>query len=493
MEYRAAFHTDVVIDLICYRRYGHSEVDDPTTTQPLLYKRIAALPMLWEEYAARMEVGEEERAALEAGIHHRLEEALERGRGLKKRPVFRKLPAYWDPYRGGRYDPALEVETALSAEIIEELGRRLAEAPAGFQVHPKVGKGLEERRAMSRGEKHIDWGMAEALALGSLLREGIPVRLAGQDSRRGTFNQRHAVLFDVTDGREWTPLSRVREGARFEVVDTPLTEAAALGFEYGYSRDYPEALVCWEAQFGDFANGAQILIDQFLVSGEDKWGLLSGLVLLLPHGFEGQGPEHSSGRPERLLALAGEDNFQLCQPSTAVQYFHLLRRQALRRWRKPLVVLTPKSLLRAPSASSPRADFLAGRFRAVVTEEGDAGAETLLLCSGKIGLELLARKEKLGDRGTEVIRLEQLYPFPEAELAEALLRHPRARRIVWVQEEPGNMGALQFVRPRIQILAGERPITAVHRAESASPATGSPGAHALEQEALLNLAFAPVR
>jgi 2-oxoglutarate dehydrogenase E1 component len=494
MEYRAAFATDVVVDLIGFRRYGHSEVDDPTTTQPLLYQRIASLPMLWEEYAARIGIGEEEMRAMERGFREGLEAELERGRAARSRPVLRRLPGYWDPFTGGPYDPAGEVDTAVGAALLEDLGQRLARIPGDFHVHPKVGKGLEERLAMSRGEKRIDWGMAEALAFGSLLRAGTDVRLSGQDSRRGTFNQRHAVLFDARDGREHAPLSELGEGqGRFEIVDTPLTEAAALGFEYGYSRDRPEALVCWEAQFGDFANGAQILIDQFLVAGEDKWGLLSGLVLLLPHGYEGQGPEHSSARPERLLALAGEDNIQVCQPSTAAQYFHLLRRQALRRWRKPLAVLTPKSLLRSPVASSPREDFLSGRFRTVLAEETSVPAGTILACSGKIGHELAARREKLRAQETLVVRLEQLYPFPEAELRDLLRRQGAVRRIVWVQEEPGNMGALSFVRPRLQALARSLPVTSVHRAVSASPATGSAAAHAMEQEALLSLAFAPLR
>jgi 2-oxoglutarate dehydrogenase E1 component len=493
-DYRAAFHTDVVVNLICYRRYGHSEVDDPASTQPVLYRRIASLPMLWEEYASRTGVSPEEQESLETGIRERLEEELSRGRALKKRPVLRRLPGYWDPFSGGRYDPALEVETAVGAGRLEEIGGRLTEIPAGFQVHPKTGKGLEERRSMIRGEKRIDWGTAEALAFGTLLWEGIPVRLAGQDSRRGTFNHRHAALFDLRDEREHVPLSWLREGqGRFDVLDTPLTEAAALGFEYGFSRDYPEALVCWEAQFGDFANGAQVIIDQFLAAGEDKWGLLSGLVLLLPHGHEGQGPEHSSARPERFLALAAEDNLQICQPSTAAQYFHLLRRQALRRWRKPLVVLTPKSLLRSAAASSPREDLTTGRFRPLLSDPELSGADALLVCTGKIAHELIARRNAGGHRGTAVARLEQIYPFPEAELREELARHPLARRIVWVQEEPGNMGALAFVRPRLQALAGERSVTVVHRAPSASPATGSAGAHAIEQEALLSLALARSR
>ncbi len=492
-EYRAEFRTDVVVDLICYRRYGHSEVDDPTTTQPILYRKIASLPMLWEEYAERIGAGREEREALESEIRKNLEEELARARSMTRRPVLSRLPGYWDPYSGGKYDPALEVETSVSAELLEEIGGRLATAPPGFAVHPKVEKGLGERLAMSRGERRIDWGMAEALAFGSLLREGTPVRLSGQDARRGTFNQRHGVLFDTRDGKEDVPLARVGEGqGRFEILDTPLCEAAALGFEYGYSRDTPEALVCWEAQFGDFANGAQILIDQFLVAGENKWGLLTGLVLLLPHGYEGQGPEHSSARPERFLALAADDNLQICQPTTAAQYFHLLRRQALRRWRKPLVVLTPKSLLRSPAASSDREELASGSFRPVLAGGVASDAERVLLCSGKIGHELIAEAGRRGEGRTAVVRLEQLVPFPEAALSAELRRHPGARRILWVQEEPGNMGPLFYVRPRLQALAGERPLSAVHRSESASPATGSARAHAIEQEALLSLAYAPL-
>ncbi|HEU5179667.1 MAG TPA: 2-oxoglutarate dehydrogenase E1 component [Candidatus Polarisedimenticolia bacterium] len=490
LEYRAIFHTDVVVDLICFRRYGHSEVDDPTTTQPLLYEKIASLPMLYEAYGERIGVDREERTALETGIRGVLDEELEKGRAMKKRPSFRRLPDYWNPYVGGKHDPSLEVETAVSGDRLEEIGLRIATVPEGFSVHDKVRKGLHERLEMSRGERRIDWGMAEALAFGSLLWEGIPVRLTGQDSRRGTFNQRHAVVFDTRDGSEHVPLAGLRESqGRFEIVDTPLSEASALGFEYGYSRDFPEALVCWEAQFGDFANGAQVIIDQFLGAGEDKWGLLSGLVLLLPHGYEGQGAEHSSARLERFLDLAGEDNLQVCQPTTAAQYFHLLRRQALRRWRKPLVALTPKGLLRSSAASSGREELVTGGFRLVLPGGESPGAERVLVCSGKIGHELLAERVRRQDRRTAILRLEQIYPFPKAELREEIDRHPDASQIVWVQEEPANMGALRFVRPRLQLLAGDRSVTAVHRAESASPATGSLKAHALEQRALLDLAF----
>jgi 2-oxoglutarate dehydrogenase E1 component len=490
-EYRARFASDVVVDLIGYRRYGHSELDDPTTTHPLLYRRIAERPALWEAYAERVGMSEADRARLEAGIVERLTAARDEGARRKGTPSFRTLPDYWAPYRGGRYRRAEEIDTGVPAERLRTISERIATPPPGFTPHPKVAKLLDERREMGAGGRDVDWGMAEALAFGSLLLEGTRVRLAGEDSRRGTFNHRHAVLIDHATGREHLPLAALDPAqAPFAVYDTPLSEAAALGFEYGYSRDYPEALVCWEAQFGDFVNGAQVIIDQFVAASEDKWALLSGLVLLLPHGFEGQGPEHSSARPERFLQLAGEDNLQICQPSTAAQHFHLLRRQARRPWRKPLVVLTPKGLLRAPDAASPLETFTTGRFRPVL-DDPVAGAERLLLCSGKIAHELRAERKQRGRSRVSILVLEQLYPFPEVELAAALDHHPAAREIVWVQEEPANMGALAFVRPRLQALVGNRHVTTVKRAESASPATGSFEAHRLEQARLLELAFAP--
>ncbi len=511
-EYRAAFQTDVVIDLIGFRRYGHSEVDDPTTTQPLLYARIGGLPMLWEAYAERLGVPPDERAHLEEEIVGRYRAELDKSRAMTKTPAIRALPGYWDRYVGGRYDPALEVDTAVDAGRLTTIASLIGSVPAGFHLHPKVAKGLEQRLEMGRGARSIDWGMAEALAFGSLLTEGVPIRLTGQDTRRGTFNHRHAVLIDVVDGRECYPLRQVgadRDGGatggppvRFEVYDSPLSEAAPLGFEYGYSRDYPEALVLWEAQFGDFVNGAQVILDQFIAAGEDKWGLLSGLVMLLPHGYEGQGPEHSSARIERFLDLAGEDAIQVCQPSTAAQYFHLLRRQALRRWRKPLVVFTPKGMLRAPAACSALADLASGRFEPVLGDVAEGGqtaasgdaaerseATRILFCSGKIAHELRAERRRRAARGTAIVTVEQFYPFPETEVVRQLVLHPRAHEIVWVQEEPRNMGALDFVRPPLQRLADSRQVTAVHRSESASPATGSAKAHGLEQEALLALAI----
>jgi 2-oxoglutarate dehydrogenase E1 component len=332
--------------------------------------------------------------------------------------------------------------------------------------------------------------MAEALAFGTLLRQGTPVRLSGQDSRRGTFNQRHAALIDIENEDVYLPLAHLTAGgAFFEIYNSTLSEASVLGFEYGFSRDYPEALVLWEAQFGDFANGAQIVIDQFIVAAETKWNLLSGLVLLLPHGYEGQGPEHSSARIERFLQLAARDNIQICQPSNAAQYFHLLRRQALRTWRKPLVVFTPKSMLRNPAASSPVAQLVSGRFQTVIPDAEAHDATRVLICTGKIGHELLAERKKRKDTATAIVFLEQLYPFPESELAAEFARHASARDFVWVQEEPANMGALAFLLPRLERIARGKPVISVKRSAAASPATGSAGAHEVEQRTLLNLAF----
>jgi len=323
-----------------------------------------------------------------------------------------------------------------------------------------------------------------------LLKQGVPVRLSGQDSRRGTFNQRHAALIDIETEKEFVPLEHVAsEPAWFEIYNSTLSEASVLGFEYGFSRDFPEALVLWEAQFGDFANGAQIVIDQFVSAGEDKWNLLSGVVLLLPHGYEGQGPEHSSARIERFLQLAARDNIQVCQPSTAAQYFHLLRRQALRVWRKPLIVFTPKSMLRNPAAASTVADLAAARFRTVIPDRGDGSAKRVLLCTGKIGHELEAERKRRKDTSTAIVFLEQLYPLPEAELSAEMDRHAGAREFVWVQEEPANMGALAFLLPRLERLARGRAVLSVKRSASASPATGSHKAHELEQKTLLAVAF----
>ena len=488
VDYRYQFGTDVVIDLIGYRRHGHSEVDDPTVTQPLLYKKIKEHPPLWEIYAD--DIGSTDAQAQAAAIKAEFEAAQKEAGKLTKKPLMRDLPTYWDQYYGGLHKPEFEVETGISTDELSELSRSLSTYPAGFHIHPKVKKLLEQRAEMGEGKRPIDYGMAEALAFASLVKAGIPVRLSGQDSRRGTFNQRHSVLIDIENENEYVPLENIASGqARCGIHNSTLSEPGVLGFEYGYSRDYPEALVLWEAQFGDFVNVAQAIIDQFISAGEAKWSLLSGVVMLLPHGYEGQGPEHSSARIERFLQLAAKHNIQIAQPSNAAQYFHLLRRQALRHWRKPLVVFTPKSMLRHPDASSPISDFTRASFQNVIPDNEVEQADRILVCTGKIGHELKAERSKRKDTSTAIVFVEQLYPFPDKELAAEFARHGEQGDIVWVQEEPANMGALFNMLPRLERIAGERPVMSVKRSSSASPATGSAKAHEVEQKTLLTLAF----
>ncbi len=482
-----------MIDLIGYRRHGHSEVDDPTITQPLLYKRINAHSPLFQIYAEKNKIDTSEMASR---FRSRIDAAYDKAAGMQKSPALRKLPPYWDKYFGGRYRADFEVPTAVPEDKLRQIAEKLTTYPADFSIHPKVKKLLEQRGKMGSGKMPQDFGMAEALAFGSLLVEGISVRLSGQDSRRGTFNQRHSVLIDTENEQEYVPLSHVApDQAWFEAYNSILSEAAVLGFEYGFSRDYPDGLVLWEAQFGDFANGAQVIIDQFLVAGEDKWGLLSGLVMLLPHGYEGQGPEHSSARIERFMQLAGEENMQICQPSTAAQYFHLLRRQARRPWRKPLIVFTPKSMLRHPDASSSIGDFTQPRFLPVVPDREVQDAKRILIVSGKLGHELRAERRRRKDTSTAIIFLDQLYPLLRPEIAAAIDEHPNAREVVWVQEEPKNMGAHFFVMPRIGQLVQSKGLKmrSIKRSPSASPATGSAKAHELEQKTLLSLAFTTSR
>ena len=487
-EYRYKFGTDVVIDLIGYRRHGHSEVDDPTITQPLLYKKIKEHPPLWEIYAD--DIGATDAPAQAAVTRAEFEAAQKQAGSIKQKPLMRELPRYWNNYYGGLYKPEFEVETGLSPEELSELTQRLTTYPEGFHIHPKVKKLLEQRAEMGAGTRPVDYGMAEALAFASLVKAGTHVRMSGQDTRRGTFNQRHSVLTDIENENEFVPLENIAPGqARCEIYNSTLSEAGVLGFEYGYSRDYPESLVLWEAQFGDFVNVAQAIIDQFISAGEAKWNLLSGVVLLLPHGYEGQGPEHSSARIERFIQLAAKHNIQIAQPSNAAQYFHLLRRQALRHWRKPLVVFTPKSMLRHTDASSPIEDFTHKNFLNVIPDTEVGEADRILICTGKIGHELKAERKKRKDTSTAIVFLEQLYPFPEQEVAAEFDRHGKNADIVWVQEEPANMGALFNMLPRLKRIAGERPVLSVKRSSSASPATGSSKAHEVEQKTLLTLAF----
>jgi 2-oxoglutarate dehydrogenase E1 component len=488
-EYRAKFGSDVVVDIIGYRRHGHSEVDDPTITQPLLYERIKNHAPLWKIYAERTGI---DASQIVETVRKEYEDEQTRARELKKMPHLRTLPDYWSAYGHGKYDPSCEVDTGLTLEKLAEITDGLVRVPEGFHLHPKIGKLLEQRAEMGHGKRAVDYGFAEALALGSLLLEGNPVRLTGQDSQRGTFNQRHAVLIDTQTEHNYLMLSHLsKEQAFCEIHNSSLSEGGCLGFEYGFSRDYPEALVMWEAQFGDFANGAQVIIDQFISAGEDKWNLPSGVVMLLPHGYEGQGPEHSSARLERFLQLAGEDNIQICQPSTAAQYFHMLRRQARRPWRKPLIVFTPKSMLRHPDASSNIEDFTLPRFLPLVPDSEVRDARRILIASGKVGHELRAERRRRKDTSTAIFFLDQLYPLPRKEISAAIAAHPNAREVIWVQEEPANMGALFYVLPRLERLAkaGGLSVRSVKRSASASPATGSAKAHELEQKTLLTLAF----
>jgi 2-oxoglutarate dehydrogenase E1 component len=486
-EYRHTFHSDVIVDLIGYRRHGHSEVDDPTITQPLRYGRIKNHPPLYEIYARKTGVDITPRVR---ELQAEFADAQKKATTMQKKPLLARLPEYWSAYKGGPYRAEYQVETGLTREAIATLSQGLTAYPESFHIHPKIAKLLEQRAEMGRGARPFDYGMAEAVAFASLVTAGVPVRLSGQDSQRGTFNQRHSVLIDIENEQPFVPLSNLaREQASFEVYNSILSEAGVLGFEYGYSRDYPETLVLWEAQFGDFANGGQIVIDQFIAAGEDKWGLLSGVVLLLPHGYEGQGPEHSSARVERYLQLTAHDNIQVCQPSTAAQYFHLLRRQALRKWRKPLIVFTPKSMLRHPDAVSPIDALTVPHFQNVLPETEVQNAKRLLICTGKIGHELRVERHKRKDTTTGIIFLEQLYPWPEAELAAAIDPHPDAREIIWVQEEPENMGAMSFVMPRLRRLARDRQVLSIKRSAAASPATGSGKAHEMEQRTLIELAL----
>ncbi len=484
-EYRRRFHSDIVVDLVGYRRHGHSEVDDPTVTQPRRYAIIKERLPLYQLYAKQ--IGVDPAAEVQA-IQSEFLEDQKVATQADQKPHLAQLPEYWGAYKGGALLPEDDVATGLGAEKVASLVRATTSYPSGFHIHPKVKRLFEQRDEMGAGLRPFDYGMAELVAYASLLEAGIPVRLSGQDSQRGTFNQRHSVIVDIETEVKYIPLAHVGE-ARFEVYNSLLSEAAVLGFEYGYSRDYPEALVLWEAQFGDFANGAQIIIDQFITASEAKWGLLSGLVMLLPHGYEGQGPEHSSARIERFLQLAAHDNIQICQPSTAAQHFHLLRRQALRPWRKPLVVFTPKSMLRHPDASSTLADFAVERFQNVLPDHEVTSPRRLLVCSGKIGHNLRVERARRQDMGVGIIFVEQLYPWPEDELQAALDEHPDAQEIVWVQEEPANMGAFFYVMPELRRMAGDRAVLSVKRSASASPATGSAKAHEMEERTLIDLAF----
>jgi 2-oxoglutarate decarboxylase len=491
--YRQKFHKDVVIDLVGYRRYGHNEGDDPSYTQPLMYAKIeqrrSVRKLFTESLVKRGKLSLDEAEQALDDFQKRLQQALEETRqsappaGLKAAappPATGVLP---------------HVETGIPRTMIDEIYASLSGWPDDFQIHPKLARQFENRDKVFHEQGEVDWATAEALAFGSLLLEGIDIRFAGQDSRRGTFSQRHAILVCHLTGTEWAPLAHL-DGSqgKFWIYDSLLSEYAALGFEYGYSVANKDALVCWEAQFGDFVNGASTIIDQYLVAAEDKWGQTSGLVLLLPHGYEGQGPEHSSGRIERFLTQCAEDNLQVVHPTTAGQYFHLLRRQMHREVRKPLVVFTPKSLLRARLARSPIEALTEGSFQEVIddTTVTDPGAvRRVVLASGKVGQEALAERVR---RGTPVavVRVEQLYPWPYDQLSQIVAGYPNATELVWLQEEPANMGAWAFAQDRLaERFADTHTILRVSRYESGSPATGSHTIHVQEQEAILEAALVP--
>ncbi len=494
MDFRYKFQRDIVIDMYCYRLRGHNEGDEPAFTQPLLYQAIEQRKSVRAGYLDHLlELGgvsrqEAEQIADERQAH--LERELASARSDSFVPQQDMLNKVWKGYRGGKESEAPDIDTGVDRERLAQLLQIQTRVPEGFTVHPKIKRGMDRRIEMADGEVPLDWAAAEVLAFASLATQGYPVRLTGQDVERGTFSHRHAVLHDCKNGATYMPLNHLSEDqAVVEIFNSPLSEAGVLAFEYGYSLDSPDALVMWEAQFGDFANAAQVVIDQFIASAEDKWRRLSGLVLLLPHGFEGQGPEHSSARLERFLLLAAEDNMQVVYPTTPAQMFHLLRRQMLRHWRKPLVVMTPKSLLRHRDCVSSLDDLAIGQFERVLGDDRVpdlSQAERILLCTGKVYYELCDRREELDLKNVAILRVEQLYPLPTKALEKALAQVADDTQVIWVQEEPENMGAWRFLRAHYgERLLGRFPLRGVSRPASASPATGSRSAHVWEQNKLI--------
>ena len=504
IEFRQRFGKDVVIDMYCYRRHGHNEGDEPRYTQPRMYAAIDKKPTVRQVYVRRLvEMGQiSEGQAEEIVVRRReaLASALDEVKQKGFAPVLYSMGGVWSHYRGGGDASTPEVPTAVPEAKLIALSERLLEVPEGFRPHPKVTPLLKGRHDRLVAGETFDWATGEMLAYATLLAEKTSVRLSGQDVQRGTFSHRHAVLSDVETGQRFSPLARVAEWpARFEAYNSPLSEAGVLGFDFGYSLDYPDGLVIWEAQFGDFLNGAQVIVDQFLTSSEDKWHRLSGIVLLLPHGYEGQGPEHSSARVERFLQNSAEDNIQVCNLTTPAQLFHVLRRQVLRPWRKPLIIATPKSLLRVAATSkgphrpvSTIKDLSEGRFHRVLPDTSGvdpADVKKILLCSGKVYYDLALAREARGARDVAILRLEQLYPVNE-ELVRTLAPYKEGTKLVWVQEEPRNFGPWYFIHSVLPDLIGGRfPMSCVSRAPSASPATGSKASHLLEQKMLVDEAF----
>ena len=497
LDFRQEFGRDVVIDMYCYRKHGHQEIDEPSFTQPDLYARIEKRPSVAQLYKAELlragTLSQDDVVSLETEFQLRLDLPLENVKALEKekgneQAKFKESTAVFQP----KYTSSA-VTTAISAEMLKTIVDGLTHVPHGFNVQPKIKRiVIQHQRQVFEAGGPFEWHYAEALAFGSLLLEGIPVRLSGQDSSRGTFSTRHSVLYDAKTGEPYVPLMHLAEKqARICIYNSQLSEAAVLGFDYGYSLDYPKMLCLWEAQFGDFVNGAQTIIDQFIVSAESKWQRPSGIVLLLPHGYEGQGPEHSSGRLERFLQLCAEDNIQVCNLTTSAQYFHVLRRQMKRNFIKPLIIMTPKSLLRAKFASSRAEEFTNGRFEEILGSSEAGAAEKMkrvILCSGKVYYDLLNYRAEHKIDNVALVRIEQLYPLAETKLRSTLKPFPATATLVWCQEEPQNMGAWTFIEPRLRKLFG-REIAYAGRKASASPAVGALAIHKRDQDALVAEAF----
>lgn len=497
MDFRKEFQRDVVIDLYAFRRWGHNEGDEPRFTQPRMYAEIDRRASVREQYLNRLlELGKISPEEAE-GIQQKRTEKLESEFAASKNEAFvpdtQTLAANWSDYFGGP-EPLENTPTGYDTEKLSKLLDALTRLPENFSANKKLKRPMMQRREMAEGKHPLDWASAEAAAFASLLADGHPIRMTGQDCQRGTFSQRHAVLHDTKDGSTYTPLANLgTDQARLELYNSPLSEAGVLGFEYGYSLDSPDGLVVWEAQFGDFWNCAQVIVDQFIASAEDKWNRLSGLVMLLPHGFEGQGPEHCSARVERFLAMAAEHNIQVCQPTTPAQYFHLMRRQVIRKWKKPLVVLSPKSLLRHPRVISPLSDLTNGTFRKVLPDEHTSlnNADRLILCTGKVYYDLIEAREKKKLNNVAIMRIEQLYPLSVKELLASVSEFPSGKPVYWVQEEPTNMGAWPYIKQTFSDdLAEKYKLNRISRVESASPSTGSMAAHKLEQAELIQEALA---
>jgi 2-oxoglutarate dehydrogenase E1 component len=496
MDFRKEFHRDVVIDLYAFRRWGHNEGDEPRFTQPRMYAEIDRRASVREQYLGRLlklgKITAEDAEQIQEERTAKLEAEFEASKNEPFVPDTQTLAANWSDYFGGP-EPAEATDTSYDSDKLSGLLDALTRLPAEFSMNKKLKRPMAQRREMAEDKRPLDWASAEAAAFASLLVEGHPIRMTGQDCQRGTFSHRHAVLHDTSSGAAYMPLANLAsDQAKIEVYNSPLSEAGVLGFEYGFSLDCPDGLVAWEAQFGDFWNCAQVIVDQFIASAEDKWNRLSGLVMLLPHGFEGQGPEHCSARLERFLLMSAEHNIQVCQPTTPAQYFHLLRRQVLRKWRKPLIVLSPKSLLRHPRVVSPLSELATGGFEKILADEDVALADArrLVLCTGKVYYDLLDARHERGIEDIAIVRVEQLYPLSLEELMEPLTELADGREVLWVQDEPTNMGSWPYIKLNYgDALSSRFEFRRVSRVESASPSTGSMAAHKLEQAELIDEAL----